>query len=194
MAEAWDIGAYQLGRSFPGLTWRQWNGQYRDDAARVCQGRCRQGRRVDAPVVRQRRFVSRRPLIDVCRPYQSVNFITATMAFVSTIWSPTTTNTTRRTATTTRDGTDDNLSWNCGWEGDEDVPRGGAARCAGSRSRISCALLMLSERHADVLRRRRVPEHAARQQQPVQSGQRNHVAGLGSCSIATATCFASSSR
>ena len=30
-AEAWDIGTYQLGRSFPGLTWHQWNGQYRDD-------------------------------------------------------------------------------------------------------------------------------------------------------------------
>ncbi|NTU64439.1 MAG: glycogen-debranching protein, partial [Chloroflexi bacterium] len=30
-AEAWDIDTYQLGRAFPGLTWHQWNGQYRDD-------------------------------------------------------------------------------------------------------------------------------------------------------------------
>lgn len=30
IAEAWDPAAYELGRGFPGLTWRQWNGKFRD--------------------------------------------------------------------------------------------------------------------------------------------------------------------
>ena len=31
IAEAWDLSSYQLGRISPGLSWLQWNGQYRDD-------------------------------------------------------------------------------------------------------------------------------------------------------------------
>jgi len=35
VAEPWDAaGAYQLGRNFPGLSWMQWNGRYRDDIKR----------------------------------------------------------------------------------------------------------------------------------------------------------------
>ena len=31
IAEAWDPASYELGRSFPGQTWSQWNGRFRDD-------------------------------------------------------------------------------------------------------------------------------------------------------------------
>ena len=31
IAEAWDAASYQLGPRFPGFTWLQWNGQFRDD-------------------------------------------------------------------------------------------------------------------------------------------------------------------
>jgi isoamylase len=31
IAEAWDPASYELGRSFPGQTWSQWNGKFRDD-------------------------------------------------------------------------------------------------------------------------------------------------------------------
>ena len=31
-------GAYQLGRGFPGLTWLQWNGRFRDDIRRFVKG------------------------------------------------------------------------------------------------------------------------------------------------------------
>ena len=34
IAEPWDVGAYQLGRGFPGMTWLQWNGRFRDDVRR----------------------------------------------------------------------------------------------------------------------------------------------------------------
>ena len=44
----------------------------------------------------------------------------ATTGSRSTTWCPTTTSTTRRTAKSNRDGSNDNLSWNCGSEGPSD--------------------------------------------------------------------------
>ena len=44
VAEAWDVASYQLGRAFPGVTWLQWNGKFRDDlrcAVRGDPGACR---------------------------------------------------------------------------------------------------------------------------------------------------------
>src|SRR5215472_9766760 len=38
IAEPWDTGAYQLGRGFPGITWLQWNGRFRDDVRRFVKG------------------------------------------------------------------------------------------------------------------------------------------------------------
>jgi glycogen operon protein len=38
IAEPWDTAAYQLGRGFPGLTWLQWNGRFRDDIRRFVKG------------------------------------------------------------------------------------------------------------------------------------------------------------
>ena len=43
IAEAWDAaGLYQVG-SFIGDTWQEWNGRFRDDVRRFCQGRRRHG-------------------------------------------------------------------------------------------------------------------------------------------------------
>ncbi|MBV9672976.1 MAG: glycogen-debranching protein, partial [Verrucomicrobia bacterium] len=39
IAEPWDAGgAYQLGTSFPGMFWHQWNGMFRDDVRRFVRG------------------------------------------------------------------------------------------------------------------------------------------------------------
>jgi len=38
IAEPWDTGAYQLGRGFPGITWLQWNGRFRDEVRRFVKG------------------------------------------------------------------------------------------------------------------------------------------------------------
>lgn len=39
IAEPWDAaGVYQLGRSFPGMHWMQWNGRYRDTIQRFVRG------------------------------------------------------------------------------------------------------------------------------------------------------------
>ena len=54
VAEAWDIGAYLLGRSFPGLAWRQWNGQLSRRSARIRQRAIpARWRALMTPIVRQ---------------------------------------------------------------------------------------------------------------------------------------------
>jgi isoamylase len=120
-AEAWDIESYLLGRAFPGLNWRQWNGKYRDDLRDFVRG-------VPGRVgsLMQRLYGSTdlfpEDLEHSYRPFQSVNFITAHDGFclydlVSYEHKHNEINGHHNT-----DGTDDNRSWNCGWEGDNGVP------------------------------------------------------------------------
>jgi len=61
-------------------------------------------------------------LYDACRPYQSVNFITAHDGFC--LYDLTAYNEKHNEINghANTDGSDNNYSWNCGWEGDEDVP------------------------------------------------------------------------
>lgn len=120
VAEAWDIGSYLLGKSFPGLTWRQWNGKFRDDVRSFVKG--------DAGMVGalMRRLYGSDDLfpdgpVEVYRPYQSVNFITAHDGFC--LYDLVAYNEKHNEANghNDTDGTNDNLSWNCGWEGDSGV-------------------------------------------------------------------------
>ena len=121
VAEAWDVDAYQLGRSFPGLAWRQWNGQFRDDVRSFVKG--------DAGMVvaLMRRLYGSDDLFpdgpgDVCRPYQSVNYVTAHDGFC--LYDLVSYNEKHNEANghENRDGPSDNRSWNCGWEGDHGAP------------------------------------------------------------------------
>jgi glycogen operon protein len=121
IAEAWDIESYLLGRAFPGLNWRQWNGRYRDDLRDFVRG---VSGRVGALIQRLYGSDDLFPddLENSYRPFQSLNFITAHDGFclydlVSYEHKHNEANGHNNT-----DGTDDNRSWNCGWEGDEGVP------------------------------------------------------------------------
>src|SRR5947209_6071463 len=38
IAEGWDPASYELGRSFPGVSWSQWNGTFRDDVRAFVKG------------------------------------------------------------------------------------------------------------------------------------------------------------
>ena len=120
VAEAWDIGSYLLGRSFPGPMWRQWNGKFRDDIRAFVKG--------DAGLVgalMQRLYGSDDLFpegpVEVYHPYQSVNFITAHDGFC--LYDLVAYNQKHNEANghNNTDGTNDNLSWNCGWEGDAGV-------------------------------------------------------------------------
>ncbi|MDY0039697.1 MAG: isoamylase, partial [Desulforhabdus sp.] len=121
VAEVWDIGSYLLGRSFPGLMWHQWNGKFRDDIRAFIKG----DTGMIGPLM-QRLYGSDDLFpdgpVEVYRPYQSVNFITAHDGFC--LYDLVAYNEKHNEANghNNTDGTNDNLSWNCGWEGDSGVP------------------------------------------------------------------------
>lgn len=118
VAEAWDINSNLLGQSFPGMQWRQWNGKFRDDIRSFVRGDTGHV----GPLM-QRLYGSDDLFPDgpaeVYRPYQSVNFITAHDGFC--LYDLVSYNEKHNEANGhhNTDGTDDNRSCNCGWEGDE---------------------------------------------------------------------------
>ncbi|NTU80101.1 MAG: glycogen-debranching protein, partial [Chloroflexales bacterium] len=121
VAEAWDIASYQLGRSFPGQVWRQWNGKFRDDLRAFVKG---DPGKIGA--LMQRLYGSDDLFPDspgeVYRPFQSVNFLTAHDGFC--LYDLTAYNERHNHANGhgNSDGANDNASWNCGWEGDVGAP------------------------------------------------------------------------
>lgn len=142
IAEAWDPATYQLGQSFPGISWLQWNGQFRDDVRAFVRG--------DTGMVPQ--LMSRLygscdlfpdDLVNAYHPYQSVNFITCHDGFC--LYDLVSHNQKHNEANghANVDGTDNNLSWSCGWEGDQDTP---ASVLALRKQQIKnfCTLLLLS--------------------------------------------------
>jgi len=143
IAEPWDaLGGFQLGRSFPGLTWSQWNAAFRDDVRRFV--------RSDAgmvPALMTRIYGSDDLFPDdrmnAYHPFQSVNFITAHDGF--TLYDLVSYNQKRNWANgeDNRDGMDSNESWNCGWEGDHNVPPEVAALRL-RQAKNFCCLLFLS--------------------------------------------------
>ncbi|MGC9965560.1 MAG: isoamylase [Syntrophobacteraceae bacterium] len=122
VAEAWDIGSYLLGRSFPGLMWRQWNGKFRDDVRAFVKGDAGMAGALIQRLYGSDDLFPEGP-VEVYRPYQSVNFITAHDGFC--LYDLVAYNEKHNEANghNNTDGTNDNLSWNCGWEGDSGVAR-----------------------------------------------------------------------
>jgi glycogen operon protein len=121
VAEAWDVDSYQLGQSFPGFTWLQWNGKFRDDVRCAVRG---DGGRV--PDLMRRLYGSDDlfpdHLEETYRPYQSVNYVTSHDGFC--LYDLVAYNRKHNEANGfgNTDGLTENFSWNCGWEGDEDAP------------------------------------------------------------------------
>lgn len=121
IAEAWDLGTYQLGRNFPGLTWLQWNGQYRDQMRQFVKS---DSGMIQALMTRMYGSDDLFPqdLELAYRPYQSVNYICSHDGF--NLKDLVTYEQKRNYANgnNNTDGPDDNYNWNCGWEGDDKVP------------------------------------------------------------------------
>lgn len=124
IAEPWDAGgAYQLGQAFPGVTWAQWNGRFRDDVRRFVRG--------DAGMVPSlmRRVYGSDDLFPDDRasayhPYQSINYVTSHDGFTLADLISYETKRNAANGHGNADGTDENFSWNGGWEGHEGVPAG----------------------------------------------------------------------
>ncbi|XZE53918.1 glycogen debranching protein [Planctomycetaceae bacterium SH139] len=122
IAEPWDAaGLHQLGTAFPGKRWRQWNSYFRDDVRRAVRG--------DAGLVSglMRRLYGSDDLfpdtlMDACHPFQSINYVCSHDGF--TLYDQVSYNERHNwtNGEENRDGHQENYSWNCGWEGDEEVP------------------------------------------------------------------------
>ena len=114
IAEPWDMARYLLGPDFPDQRWMQWNGEFRDDVRGFLRGEPGM-----VPLM-TRRLAGSPDLFS--SPTCSLNFLTAHDGFTmydlvaydhrhneANGWGNT-------------DGHHHNRSWNCGWEGDIDVP------------------------------------------------------------------------
>jgi len=142
VAEAWDISSYQLGRAFPGMAWLQWNGCFRDEVRSFVRG---EPGKVGALMQRLYGSDDLFPdgLQDTRRPHQSVNFLTAHDGFCLYDLVAYDQKHNEANGHNNTDGCDNNLSWNCGWEGDEGAPQ---TVLALRRQQVKnvCALLLLS--------------------------------------------------
>jgi glycogen operon protein len=121
IAEPWDAGwAYQLGTKFPGPGWCQWNGRFRDDVRRFVRG---DPGMVGALMLRLYGSDDLFPdnPREAHRPFETVNYVTCHDGF--SLYDAVAYNEKRNwpNGHGNTDGTSNNLSWNCGWEGDEDV-------------------------------------------------------------------------
>ena len=142
IAEPWDTGAYQLGRGFPGMTWHQWNGRFRDDIRRFVKG--------DPGLVPDlmRRIYGSDDLFPDSRAesyhaYQSVNYITSHDGFTLYDLVSYDRKHNWKNGNNNQDGMDDNYSWNCGHEGDEGAPESVLA-LRKKQVKNFCCLLLLS--------------------------------------------------
>ncbi len=113
IAEPWDLGqgGYQVG-NFPVL-WAEWNGKYRDTVRRFWRGDPGQ---LDELAYR---LTGSSDLYELTgrRPYASINFVTCHDGFTLRDLVSYNDKHNEANGEDSRDGTADNLSWNCGAEG-----------------------------------------------------------------------------
>jgi glycogen operon protein len=118
IAEAWDAaGLYQVGR-FVGDTWQEWNGRFRDDVRRFLKG--------DAATVSgvASRLLGSPDIYghEEREAEQSINFVACHDGFTLNDVVSYNRKHNEANGENNRDGSDDNMSWNCGVEGPTDDP------------------------------------------------------------------------
>jgi isoamylase len=116
IAEAWDAsGLYHVG-SFPGLRWAEWNGRYRDVIRRFVRGDPGLVGEVASCIAGSSDLYADEDRL----PLHSINFISCHDGF--TLYDLVSYNGKHNEANgeNNRDGCDNNLSWNCGAEGETD--------------------------------------------------------------------------
>jgi glycogen operon protein len=116
IAEAWDAaGLYQVG-SFVGDTWQEWNGRFRDDVRRFWKGEEEVVSRVASRLLGSPDIYGQ----EEREAEQSINFITCHDGFTLNDLVSYNYKHNGANGENNRDGSDDNLSWNCGVEGPTD--------------------------------------------------------------------------
>ncbi|TWU46654.1 glycogen debranching protein [Rubripirellula reticaptiva] len=142
IAEPWDAsGTFQLGKSFPGMQWMQWNANFRE-----CLQRFVRGDRGMVGELMTRVYGSCDLFPDdrmfAYRPYQSVNYIASHDGFTIADLVSYATKSNWANGENNTDGASE-FSCNCGWEGCKDVPVD-VLRNRKQRVKNFFALLMLS--------------------------------------------------
>jgi len=139
IAEAWDAGGlYEVG-SFVGDHWKEWNGRFRDDVRAFVKG--------DPGKVWAfgQRFQASPDIYghEEREPEQSINFVTAHDGFTLNDLVSYDDKHNEANGEGNRDGSDANLSWNCGIEGPTDDPAVEALRRRQIRNFLAIELLAM---------------------------------------------------
>jgi isoamylase len=118
IAEAWDAaGLYQVG-SFVGDAWQEWNGRFRDDMRRFVRGDNGSVSGVATRLLGSPDIYGH----EEREAEQSVNFVTCHDGFTLSDLVSYNHKHNDANGENNRDGSDDNLCWNCGAEGPTDDP------------------------------------------------------------------------
>lgn len=138
IAEAWDAaGLYQVGR-FPGDRWAEWNGRFRDDVRRFVRGEPGLLGAVASRIGGSADIYERHGEL----PINSINFVTCHDGFTLNDLVSYNHKHNEANGEDNRDGTNENLSWNCGAEGPTDSPDVEALRARQIRN--FAAILLVS--------------------------------------------------
>jgi isoamylase len=118
LAEAWDAaGLYQVG-SFVGDAWKEWNGRFRDDIRAFFRGEPGSVRRLADRIIGSPEIYAHKQR----EAEQSVNFVTCHDGFTLNDLVSYDVKHNEANGEGNRDGSNDNVSWNCGVEGPSDDP------------------------------------------------------------------------
>ncbi|MCP4727787.1 MAG: glycogen debranching protein GlgX, partial [bacterium] len=112
IAEAWDMYAYQVG-SFPGKNWLEWNGRYRDDVRAFLNGDAGKRGAFASRITGSSDIYSH----NGGRPSKSVNFITSHDGFTLNDLVSYRQKHNKANGERNRDGDNNNISVNFGYEG-----------------------------------------------------------------------------
>ncbi len=119
IAEAWDAaGLYQVG-SFIGDRWAEWNGKYRDHVRRFMKGEKGMVSKFASKIM-----ASPDIYMDPMRePNRSIHFVSCHDGFTLNDLVSYNNKHNESNLENSRDGANDNYSWNCGEEGDTNDPK-----------------------------------------------------------------------
>jgi isoamylase len=139
IAEAWDAaGLYQVG-SFPGHSWREWNGRFRDDVRSFFRGDEDTVSHIADRLIGSPQIYARKAR----EAEQSVNFVTCHDGFTLNDLVSYSEKHNQDNGENGRDGTDDNRSFNWGVEGPSDDPSVRVIRARQVKNCIAVTLLSL---------------------------------------------------
>jgi glycogen operon protein len=139
IAEAWDAaGLYQVG-VFVGDTWKEWNGRFRDDTRSFFRGEPGSLRRFADRIIGSPELYGHKNR----EPEQSVNFVTCHDGFTLNDLVSYNEKHNESNGEHNRDGSNDNLAWNCGMEGPSADPKVEKLRGQQLRNFLTATMLSL---------------------------------------------------